>query len=239
MIVGPTASGKTDLAIKLSQQLGIPIINFDTVQFRKYIEVLSCSPTKEEKVRATHYLYNYLEPEEAVSLGYWCCEADKFPYHIAVGGSIFYALNILRGVPDIKVPQEVKDFINSLDDKYLYLKQLEPHTKIHKNDLYRTNRRLEILLSPPSNSVFREYDIIKLNPENLMEKIEKRTNIILDDSVTEALKYGYIPQYKNIIGYKELWDLINDKITRNEAVERITILTKRYARRQINFMKYI
>lgn len=165
-ICGPTASGKSDLALQLaehvqSQQKQASIVNCDSVQVYQDLEIGSASPSESEKKKFPHYLYNYISFPREVSLGsYYRDFAEVLkkipPDHVifVVGGSGFYLQALEHGLFDMPaVPetlrQEVQHDLESLGAAQLFaeLQEGDPQTaqKIHVNDHYRLTRAIEVL----------------------------------------------------------------------------------------------
>ncbi len=109
LIHGPTASGKTELAIRLAAKLGGEVINADAMQVYRALDVLTARPTAEETARAAHHLFGHVDAAERHSAGRWLKEAgaviaalqaeDKGP--ILVGGTGLYLQALVEGMSDI------------------------------------------------------------------------------------------------------------------------------------------
>src|SRR5436853_4068205 len=75
LIAGPTASGKSALALALAEQLGGVIINADSMQVYRDLRVITARPTPAEEARVPHRLYGHVDAAEDYSVGRWCVEA--------------------------------------------------------------------------------------------------------------------------------------------------------------------
>jgi tRNA dimethylallyltransferase len=117
LVAGPTASGKSALALKLAERLGGVVINADSMQIYRDLRVLTARPTTEEEQRAPHALYGYVDAAENYSAGRWCVEAaaamaatrsqGRLP--ILVGGTGLYFEALSKGLAPIPaVPDEVR-----------------------------------------------------------------------------------------------------------------------------------
>ena len=164
-IMGPTASGKTDLAIRLSEKFNLEIISIDSVMLYKEFNIGSAKPNKDTLLKFPHKMVDILEPYEKYSVALFYNELinqikiahDLKKTPILVGGSMMYFKTFFSGglskLNDISI--ETKKYVNSMFEshslKYLYnyLKDIDPESakKIHPNDIYRIQRMLEIFFS--------------------------------------------------------------------------------------------
>ena len=163
--MGPTASGKTDLAIRLSEKFNLEIISIDSVMLYKEFNIGSAKPNKDTLLKFPHKMVDILEPYEKYSVALFYNELinqikiahDLKKTPILVGGSMMYFKTFFSGglskLNDISI--ETKKYVNSMFEshslKYLYnyLKDIDPEStkKIHPNDVYRIQRMLEIFFS--------------------------------------------------------------------------------------------
>ncbi len=157
-VLGPTASGKSAWALLQAEKHGGSIVNIDSIQCYRDLIVGSAAPTPEEKKRAPHHLYSYIQaPQEITAADYLkdfykLVEADvKFPLFI-VGGTGFYIQALEKGMFNVEpVPPEFRKNIenellqNGPDQLYLELRVKDPNSKIHINDHYRLVRAIEII----------------------------------------------------------------------------------------------
>ena len=164
-IMGPTASGKTDLAIRLSEKFNLEIISIDSVMLYKEFNIGSAKPNKNTLLKFPHKMVDILEPYEKYSVALFYNELinqikiahDLKKTPLLVGGSMMYFKTFFSGglskLNDISI--ETKKYVNNMFEshslKYLYnyLKDIDPESakKIHPNDIYRIQRMLEIFFS--------------------------------------------------------------------------------------------
>ena len=164
-IMGPTASGKTDLAIRLSEKFNLEIISIYSVMLYKEFNIGSAKPNKNTLLKFPHKMVDILEPYEKYSVALFYNELinqikiahDLKKTPILVGGSMMYFKTFFSGglskLNDVSI--ETKKYVNSMFEshslKYLYnyLKDIDPESarKIHPNDIYRIQRMLEIFFS--------------------------------------------------------------------------------------------
>lgn len=158
-VVGPTASGKSQLAIKIAQKFGGCIVNCDSIQFYNKLKIGSAAPSDEEMKLVPHYLYSYVNPPEEVTAGQYLRDFHnlietyknlKSPL-IIVGGTGFYIQALEKGmynVPQIQpeLKQQIEDEIKEHGNEKAYqeLIDFDPETKVHINDAYRIGRALEV-----------------------------------------------------------------------------------------------
>jgi tRNA dimethylallyltransferase len=157
-VVGPTASGKSQLAMDLAQEFGGSIVNIDSVQFYEGLVIGSAAPTEEEKKKIPHYLFSYVKAPHEMTAGeyirdfYELIESGKASSPmIVVGGTGFYIQALEKGMYDLpEVSDEIKgevlaDFETYGSEKmFQELKNFDPDTELHPNDHYRVGRALEV-----------------------------------------------------------------------------------------------
>jgi tRNA dimethylallyltransferase len=112
LIAGPTASGKSALALRLAEQLGAEIVNADSMQLYAGLRVLAAAPTPAEAARVPHHLYGFADPSEAWSVGRWCRKVGPLLARLAaqtrpavvVGGTGLYFRALTDGLANIPIP---------------------------------------------------------------------------------------------------------------------------------------
>lgn len=162
IIAGPTASGKTSLALELADTLHGEIINADSMQLYQDLPTLSACPSKNDKARCPHHLFQQLSPSETCSAGKWlekaapiitsCLEQRKTP--LVVGGTGLYLKALIDGLAPIPaIPPTIKEKIAQQmqelgpEGSYHALQMLDPEraAEIHPKQQSRIQRALEIL----------------------------------------------------------------------------------------------
>jgi len=224
LLAGPTASGKSKLAIHLAKKLNGEIINADSMQIYKEFTILSSRPNKSELKKAKHHLYGLISVKKYFSAGDWlkeakrkinlCLKNKKLP--IIVGGTGLYFNTITKGIskiPDIdsKTRTKVRNLFKKLGYKKFYEKLLildpKVKNKILPSDSQRTQRAYEVKLKTKKSlfdwiadtkSDFLDYDIKKIflnTPrEELLTKIYNRTE--------EMFKQNCITEVKKFNAFK-------------------------------------
>ncbi|MES2801093.1 MAG: tRNA (adenosine(37)-N6)-dimethylallyltransferase MiaA [Bdellovibrionota bacterium] len=157
-VVGPTASGKSELALHLAKKFNGSIINIDSVQFYEGLNIGSAAPSEEEKKQAPHYLFSYVKAPVEMTAGqyirdfYELIESGKVNSPIfVVGGTGFYIQALEKGMYDLpEVSEEIKNEILAdyeifgSEKMYAELKNFDAETELHPNDHYRVGRALEV-----------------------------------------------------------------------------------------------
>ena len=256
VIVGPTGVGKTKLSIELAKKFDGEIINADSTQVYKGMDIATAKVTEEEKENVVHHLLDIKDITDTYTVFDYqkdCREKiddilsrGKTP--ILVGGTGLY---IKAALYDYKFEEET---INNIDySKYsneeLYNKLLEvdPNTEIHINNRKRVERALnyyEINNKPLSSKEKTDkllYDTVFIglttNRENLYERINSRVDKMVDLGLLEEAKKIYDSNIRTKavltpIGYKELFDYFENKKTLEECLDLIRQNSRRYAKRQ-------
>ena len=268
LIYGPTASGKSEFAIKLAKKINGEIINADSMQVYKELKILSARPIKKNYKGIKHHLYGFQSVKKNFSTGDWLNFAKqkisdiqkrkKTP--ILVGGTGLYFKALTDGLVNfpnipIRFRQKIRSLHKKIGSKNFFLKliQEDPIVKnrINPSDTHRTIRAYEIKLFTKKSmfdwfkntkSDYDKDDFFKVYidfPRNdLLLRIKVR--------VREMIKKGAIREVKKLINLKipnsssankaigidEIKDFINKKIQIHEVIEKISIKTRQYAKRQ-------
>lgn len=219
-IVGPTGVGKSELGIFLGEKLNGEIINFDSIQFYKELNIGTAKPSEEEKKRVPHHLYDLLNLEEEFNAAKFVEIADnlireiwergKIP--IFVGGTGLYLRALEYGLFPIEIPKEIREKVRNLAQKdlsslYEELKKLDPEyaKKISPKDKVRITRALEVIYT--TNKPFSEfhkenpffekkrYDIIKIGLTLPRKELYQRINL----RVIKMIEKGWIEEVDNLL----------------------------------------
>lgn len=160
-LMGPTASGKTDLAIRLCQQFPVEVISVDSALIYQGMDIGTAKPTADELAQAPHRLIDILDPKEAYSAADFRADAlramndivSKGKIPLLVGGTMLYFKALLEGLSplpaaDPAIRQEIEQQANELGWHALHqqLQQIDPVAaeRIHPNDPQRLSRALEV-----------------------------------------------------------------------------------------------
>lgn len=161
VIVGPTGSGKTELACRLAELGGGEVVSADSVQVYRHFDIGSAKPTAEERARAVHHLVDIVEPTEALEAAQWAARAEEVLCNlrargvrpIVCGGSFLWVRALLYGLAaappaDPALREEHKTFVERCGRPALHerLRQVDPSSaaRLHPNDFVRVSRALEV-----------------------------------------------------------------------------------------------
>jgi len=217
-LIGPTASGKTDIACELAKKINAEIISADSMQVYKGMDILSAKPSKAQRDKIPHYLINILNPVKEYSVAVFREKAlisikkihkqKKIP--LIVGGTGLYIKALREGLFDDKGKD--KNYREKLQEQaekkgtgYLYtkLKKIDPETaaKIHHNDLRRIIRALEAYkvnklplsqLKKNIKSLDEDYEVkifgLKRDRKELYERIEQRVDKMFKQGLIEEVQ---------------------------------------------------
>jgi tRNA dimethylallyltransferase len=250
LISGPTASGKSDFAVKIAKKINGEIINADSMQVYKELKILTARPKKKDQKGIKHHLYGVIKPHEKFSTGQWLKLAiknikeirkkDKIP--ILVGGTGLYFQSLINGLVKIpKIPFKFRNQIRLMQKKrgqkkfYKDLLKMDPKIigKFDPNDIQRSIRAFEIksytkismydwLNDTKSN--FRDIEFLKLYIDFRREELVKRISL----RTIKMIKEGAI---------KEVKKFNNLKIKKNDSVNKVIGIDEltQFLKKQINF----
>ncbi|MBO6959818.1 MAG: tRNA (adenosine(37)-N6)-dimethylallyltransferase MiaA [Prochlorococcus marinus CUG1438] len=259
VLIGPTASGKTELAIEIADYFKTRIHNIDSRQIYKYMDIGTAKPSLNQQNKIKHYLIDIEEPihpinvKEFQEIAQKSIEREIKKSHLPflVGGSGLYMNAITKGffVPNVPPQNNFRKQLEELNQKACWelLKNCDPiSTKtINVNDRIRTIRALEVFYvtgKPLSSQKVQnppDWRIIELglDRDDLKKRILQRTkNMFLFGIIEETKylisKYGSDLQILKTIGYREAKAVLNNQLTIDEAIELTTTKTIQFAKRQ-------
>ena len=267
IIVGPTGSGKTEVAKQLSDYFDAPIINADAFQIYKDMNIGTAKISKDDPYYSKHHLLDIKEPSESFSvMEYQKLFREKidelskdYKNIIVCGGTGLY---IRASIYDYTFQEEdvVEDeSLEELSNEELYalLTKLdyEATLNIHPNNRKRVIRAINIAKNQKETKseniskqkqelIYNDVRILMLNPnretlyENINNRVDKMFELGLVEEVKELLnKYQLSNTAKAAIGYKEVIDYLNNQMSLDECKELIKKRTRNYAKRQVTFFK--
>jgi tRNA dimethylallyltransferase len=260
VIAGPTASGKSSLAIKLAKDINGVIINADSRQIYKEISVGTARPTKEQMQGVPHYLYGHVSVKEDYNIYKYQQDVKKVLNEIGeektpilVGGSGLYIDSVifnykLKSHPDTEETLQRREELNKMGVKKLQnlVKQTNPKLLEELNESDRKNpvRLIRIVEKGRSKvkgqaleHIYFVIDIPKGDSEDLEKRIMQRTEEMFKNGLLEEnikIREKGLDKYSALdtIGYQEFEGYFQKKISLEAVKKEIIKNTKRYAKRQ-------
>lgn len=266
-VVGPTASGKTKLAIELAHKLNGEVISADSRLVYKGFDIASAKPTMEEREGIPHHLIDIVEPEFNYSAGNYVEDAkraiedvlsrNKTP--IVAGGTGLYFRVLLEhyDLPKVETDFELRANLEKRSKEDL-LEELEKvdkitYERVKDANLRRIIRALELIktLKKPLSEIQLEkepeYNVEWIMPEIpsrewLYDRINKRVDImvemgIIDETKNLIAKHGRIGNIVDTIGYKEILTYLDGQATLKEALDKLKQHSRNYAKRQLTWFR--
>ena len=247
-VVGPTGVGKTKLSIMLAKKYNAVVINADACQVYKGMDIGTAKVTREEKEGVPHYLFDIKNPDEEYTVYDYQKDLRELLYRyssnniIIVGGSGLY---LTAGLYDYEFsPKEAKDLEEfSNEELFDMCKDINEDVDIHPNN----RRRLENYLKNTNHDTKEPkllYDVrfigLTTDTDTLYERINLRVDKMFEQGLIDEVRklrdtYGNTKILNSAIGYKEIINYLDDKITLDEAVKIIDSIkqnSRHYAKRQ-------
>lgn len=276
MILGPTASGKTEISIKLAKKLNTEIVNADCLQIYKHLNIGTAKATLNEQDGIKHHLLDFVEPTSEFSVSEYKSLAmpiitnlinnNKIP--IIVGGTGFYAQSLITNLEygnsfkDENLRKELNNLATEKGNLFVYemLKNIDEESakKIHPNDVKRVIRAIEIfklsgvkksqlnntMQTNTQNPLKPLIIVINRNRDELYNRINLRVDLMIKNGLIDEVKnlqttYNLTINNQSMqgIGYKEILEYLNNKLSLEEAIDKIKTSTRHYAKRQITWFK--
>lgn len=261
-IVGPTAVGKSKLAMDIAQQLDSEIISSDSRQVYRFLDIGTAKPTPEERILVPHHLIDIVDPDEDFNLvayqGLAYAVIDDIQRRgrlpLLVGGSGLYVRAVLEGwsIPQVAPDTQIRQELEAKDGDTLFqeLRGLDPEAagEIDHRNVRRVIRALEVCLSTGKRfSQLRKKDspgfdalIIGLTMERarLYRRIDSRVDHMIEQGLVEEVRgligcrYTLDLSSMSSVGYREIGRFLNGEMDLPDAIQRIKYETHRLARHQ-------
>ena len=266
-VVGPTASGKTKMAVELAKEIDGEIISADSRLVYKGFNIACAKPSVEEREGIPHHLMDIVEPEFDYSVGNFYDDAKqaiedilsrgKTP--IVAGGTGLYFRVLLehydlpRVEADYKLREELEahereDLLEEL--KTLDLSTYERVKDANKRRIVRALEVIKILKKPLSEISIQkepEFDVEWKMPviksrEELYDRINRRVDMMVEAGIIEETrellkKHGRIKNIVDTIGYKEILWYLDGEMSLKEALDKLKQHSRNYAKRQITWFR--
>lgn len=252
-VVGPTGVGKTKLSIMLAKKYNAVVINADACQIYKGMDIGTAKVTKEEKEGVPHYLFDIKNPDEEYTVFDYQKDLRELLYRysssniIIVGGSGLY---LTAGLYDYEFSEkELKDLEGfSNEELFDMCKDINDDVDIHPNN----RRRLENYLQNKDHNTKEPkllYDVkfigLTTDRDTLYDRINLRVDKMFRDGLIEEVRnlkntYGKTKILGSAIGYKEIIDHIDEKLSLEDAIKIIETIkqnSRHYAKRQYTWFE--
>ncbi len=272
LIAGPTAGGKSDLAVEVAVLLrarGTPaeVVSADAFQVFRGMDIGMAKPTPAERRGVPHHLIDLVEPTVGFSVHEWLALAGPLIARlraggvvpIVVGGTHLYAKALLDGLFEGPPPDEaLRAALRAMDPaaRRVELERLDPAAaaRIHRNDERRTVRALEVFrqTGTPISALQRQWDsapradalLVALDwPAGAINaRINARVRAMMDQGLLAEVRALHAagrlgPQAREALGYKQLVEHLEGRCSLDDAVERIKIETRRFAKNQRTWLR--
>lgn len=270
VIVGPTAGGKSALALALALRLpgGGEIISADSMQVYRGMDIGTAKPGPEERSLVPHHLIDVVEPDEPYSVDEWLRAAERLIEEIGargrrpivVGGTNLYVKALLEGLfdgppADEALRRELAAW--STEALHAEVARIDPESagRIHRNDRKRLTRAIEVYRatgSPLSRwqsqwsgaSPRRHLLLVGLEwpAEAINRRINTRVRAMIAAGLVEEARRLHAAgrlgsQAREALGYKQLIAAFEGRCSLDDAIQRIGIETRRFARKQRTWLK--
>jgi len=265
-ILGPTASGKSELAIKLAKKFNGEIVSADSRQVYKSLDIGTGKVTKKEMKGIPHHLLDVASPKRRFTVAQYrklalkainkIFKKGKVP--IFCGGTGFYIQAVVDGIiiPEVKPDWRLRSNLNKLSAAELYqkLKKLDPKRAktIEKKNKRRLVRAIEIIMKtkkpvPPFKKQPLPYPVLIIGIKKSLEELKK----IIEKRFLKWLRQGLIKEVKNLkksglswkkiedfgIHYRVIAQYLQNKINYKEMIENSLKELRNYAKRQMTWFK--
>lgn len=269
IIAGPTAVGKTSVAIDVALHMNCEIISADSRQFYHELKIGTAAPSNNQLGMVKHHFVGQLSLSDSYDVSKYEAEVldlltvlfEKQPAAILTGGSGLYIQAVCEGLDNLpdSDPQIRKELRKKYDNEGIaslraMLRQLDPdyYSRVDLANPNRMLRALEVCLTTgrpftsfrKKQAAARNFNILKFGLDLPRNELHRRINVRVDQMIADGLEDEARKFYPvrhlnalNTVGYKELFDYFDSKCSLDEAIEKIKTNTRRYARRQITWLR--
>lgn len=278
-LTGPTAVGKTDVAVALAAQLPVELISVDSVMVYRGMDIGSAKPPAELLARFPHALVDVRDPVEAYSAADFVEDADaavrralqrgRLP--VLVGGTMLYLRAFREGLaalptadPEIRAQLQLEGSTHGWVRLHAELARIDPEAAagIHPNNPQRLVRALEVFRSSgrPISAFWREQHgrhasrrlgaellEVAVMPDDrsaLRRRIDRRFSAMLDAGLVDEVaslrtRFALSPDHPSMraVGYRQVWDYLEGRLSREMLLERGAAATRQLAKRQLTWLR--
>ncbi len=269
VLAGPTAVGKTDVALLVAPELGAEILSVDSRQIYRTMDIGTAKPTPKERARVRHHLIDLADPGESLSAGEFRRRFDLAEQELlargvrplAVGGSGLYLRAVTHGLfdgsrsrPDLREAWAGRDTEDLLQE----LRRVDPESagRLEPRDRQRIVRALEVFhdtgrsmteLHRERPGISREAVVVALSRprEELHRRIEARVRGMIQAGLEDEaralweLKLVGGAGATKTVGYREWISYFEGQRSREEVIEEILLNSRRYAKRQMTWFRAV
>lgn len=263
VLAGPTASGKTDAALAAAEAHGATIVSADAMQVYRGLDIGTAKVDAATRARVPHVGIDVVDPDEPFDAAAFVALAEATMARggpvVVAGGTSLYIRSLTRGL--VETPPSdpaLRSTFEALDDPHAALAAVDPvlAARLHPNDHVRIVRGLEVhaltgrQLSSLQEEHAKEADRheglgLWIDRDDLDDRIERRVKAMIDagyaEEVRGLLDRGYPRTLKPMLslGYRHLCDHWLDGLPLDEAIRRTIRDTRRFARKQRNWMRVL
>jgi tRNA dimethylallyltransferase len=264
-LLGPTASGKSEIAIELAQELEAPILSVDSMQVYRGMDIGTAKPTAEEQRRVPHYMIDLVEPEEAFTVAQFqreareLIESERHPIVLVVGGSGLHFRAVVDPLVFPPHDSEVRADLEAAEDPLEELLGIDPNAgnAVDLDNRRRVIRAVEVYRLTGMTPTMRaqgeeaeairtykswyEFQAVGVDPGAQLEaRVAARSKAmidrgLLDEVASVAGRLG--PTASAAVGYRQLLPVVEGEITVETGIEVLTRATVGLAHRQRTFFR--
>ncbi|WP_413441512.1 tRNA (adenosine(37)-N6)-dimethylallyltransferase MiaA [Synechococcus sp. MIT S1220] len=259
VLLGATASGKTALSLEIAERLAVPVINVDSRQLYRGMNIGTAKPTPSQQARVPHHLLDLRNPDQPITLQEFQNEAEPLIEQelehkgmaLLVGGSGLYLKALISGLRPPAVPPQpaLREQLSQLGQSTCHplLRAADPEAaaRIAPADSVRTQRALEVLyatgepITAKAKKIPPPWRVLELglDPPDLRQRIGRRTEQLYTDGLVDesqrlAESYGAELPLLQTIGYGEALQFLQGRISLPMAIHTSTQRTRQFAKRQ-------
>lgn len=266
-LVGPTGTGKTALSIALAQRLGGEIVNADSMQFYRGMDIGTAKVTQAEREMVPHHLLDILELRQEASVAAFQTQArecfqrirERGHIPILVGGSGLYVRAALDHIdfpgtdPEVRARLEAELAQQGIGTLRARLQEVDPESAAKVQDARRVVRALEVYevtgrpftaFMPQRSYMQPTVQIaLKVEREKLYERLAHRVKLMVDAGLEQEVR-SLIPEglregktASKALGYSQFLDVIDGQITTQQAIDSTITATCQFAKRQLTWFR--